>query len=127
MELTRWTALSCALVFFAFFGFAVEARKNYRTAFWAVAKCVGYTRGHLDRNPKPVAVTSIAIDAYAPSPTSSSFTDTKRPASADTESFASTTPTYASSSSRFDTTPTPTSRFLEHAPYPPLSRAHSLV
>ncbi|KAJ7276916.1 pheromone A receptor-domain-containing protein [Mycena rebaudengoi] len=30
------TAPFCALVFFAFFGFAVEARKNYRTAFWAL-------------------------------------------------------------------------------------------
>ncbi|KAJ7278230.1 pheromone receptor [Mycena rebaudengoi] len=30
------TAPFCALVFFVFFGFAVEARKNYRTAFWAL-------------------------------------------------------------------------------------------
>ncbi|KAJ7293830.1 pheromone A receptor-domain-containing protein [Mycena rebaudengoi] len=30
------TAPFCALVFFAFFGFAVEARKNYCTAFWAL-------------------------------------------------------------------------------------------
>ncbi|KAJ6629055.1 fungal pheromone STE3G-protein-coupled receptor [Mycena sp. CBHHK59/15] len=42
IELTRWASPFCALVFFAFFGFAVEARKHYRTAFWAVAKRVGF-------------------------------------------------------------------------------------
>ncbi|KAJ7759959.1 fungal pheromone STE3G-protein-coupled receptor [Mycena metata] len=41
LEFTRWAAPATALVFFAFFGFAVEARKNYAlflgaiaTAFW---------------------------------------------------------------------------------------------
>lgn len=33
IELTRWGAPLCAFVFFAFFGFADEARKNYRHAF----------------------------------------------------------------------------------------------
>ncbi|KAJ7902933.1 fungal pheromone STE3G-protein-coupled receptor, partial [Mycena leptocephala] len=37
LEFTRWTAPLTALVFFAFFGFAVEARKNYASAFTAVA------------------------------------------------------------------------------------------
>ncbi|KAJ7231512.1 pheromone A receptor-domain-containing protein [Mycena rebaudengoi] len=148
LEFTRWMNPLCAFVFFSYFGFAVEARKNYSLAFWKLAKCVGYTPktsttsaagvsiGQFQK-PKSVPITSIALDAYAPSPTSSSFTDVKRPVSTDTESFtglkraesfASTTPTSASSL-RFDTTPTPTSssRFVEHAPYPPLSRARSLV
>lgn len=34
LELSRWLLVVCALVFFSFFGFAEEARKNYRAA-WA--------------------------------------------------------------------------------------------
>lgn len=41
LELTRWLVVICALVFFAFFGFADEARKNYRLAYVSVAKRVG--------------------------------------------------------------------------------------
>lgn len=43
LELTRWGPIICAFIFFAFFGFADEARKNYRSAFDSVAKRVGYT------------------------------------------------------------------------------------
>ncbi|KAK7046047.1 a-factor receptor [Paramarasmius palmivorus] len=42
MELSRWLGPFCALVFFALFGFASEAQKNYRIAFWWVARCFGY-------------------------------------------------------------------------------------
>nr|AVI69657.1 pheromone receptor [Cyclocybe aegerita] len=41
LELTRWLCVVCAVVFFAFFGFADEARKNYRSAIQSVAKKVG--------------------------------------------------------------------------------------
>lgn len=41
LELSRWTLVFCALVFFAFFGFADEARRQYRMAYWAVAKRFG--------------------------------------------------------------------------------------
>jgi pheromone a factor receptor len=40
-ELSRWALIFCALVFFGFFGFADEARKNYRQIYWAVAKRFG--------------------------------------------------------------------------------------
>ncbi|KAG1809287.1 pheromone A receptor-domain-containing protein [Suillus variegatus] len=40
-ELTRWSLVFCAFSFFAFFGFADEARKNYRKTFWAIAKILG--------------------------------------------------------------------------------------
>ncbi|KAJ6542999.1 STE3-like pheromone receptor, partial [Mycena capillaripes] len=36
VELTRWIAPSCALLFFAFFGFAQEAREHYMRAFVVV-------------------------------------------------------------------------------------------
>ncbi|KAK6987715.1 STE3-like pheromone receptor [Favolaschia claudopus] len=42
VELSRWVGIICAICFFAFFGFAAEARKHYRIAFWAVAKRFGY-------------------------------------------------------------------------------------
>jgi pheromone a factor receptor len=41
-ELTRWSLVFCAFSFFAFFGFADEARKNYRKAFWAIAQRFGF-------------------------------------------------------------------------------------
>jgi pheromone a factor receptor len=42
-NLTRSFIIVCAVVFFAFFGFADEARKNYRKVFWGVARRFGYT------------------------------------------------------------------------------------
>lgn len=38
VQLTRWSVVACAFIFFAFFGFAAEARKNYSTAFGKAAK-----------------------------------------------------------------------------------------
>ncbi|KAJ7643158.1 hypothetical protein DFH06DRAFT_1477337 [Mycena polygramma] len=43
LETTRWAPVACALLFFGYFGFADEAIKNYRGAFWSVVKRVGYT------------------------------------------------------------------------------------
>ncbi|KAJ3887481.1 pheromone receptor, partial [Lentinula edodes] len=34
IQITRWLPIVCAFVFFALFGFAEEAMKNYRRAFW---------------------------------------------------------------------------------------------
>lgn len=36
MELTRWLVPACAFIFFAYFGFAEEARRNYSAAYRAV-------------------------------------------------------------------------------------------
>ncbi|KAG2131852.1 STE3-like pheromone receptor [Suillus cothurnatus] len=41
IELSRWFLVVCAFVFFAFFGFADEARKNYCLAYVSVAKRMG--------------------------------------------------------------------------------------
>ncbi|KAJ7822244.1 pheromone A receptor-domain-containing protein [Mycena leptocephala] len=43
VETLRWATVACALLFFAFFGFADEAIKNYRGAFQSVAKRMGYS------------------------------------------------------------------------------------
>ena len=40
--LDRWFIVVCALVFFGFFGFAEESRKNYSKMYWTVAKRFGY-------------------------------------------------------------------------------------
>ena len=45
LEFPRWATVFCAFVFFMFFGFADEARKNYRSAFQTVAKRVGLSTG----------------------------------------------------------------------------------
>lgn len=41
LELTRWIVVFCAFIFFAFFGFADEAKKNYRSGLSTIAKKVG--------------------------------------------------------------------------------------
>ncbi|KAF8884489.1 pheromone A receptor-domain-containing protein, partial [Infundibulicybe gibba] len=41
VELSRWLPIVCAIIFFGFFGFAEEARKNYRSAVQSIAKHVG--------------------------------------------------------------------------------------
>ncbi|KZT69398.1 putative fungal pheromone GPCR, STE3-type [Daedalea quercina L-15889] len=41
-ELGRWVYPCSAILFFALFGFAEEARRNYSLAFWAIAKRIGF-------------------------------------------------------------------------------------
>ncbi|KAG6835352.1 hypothetical protein H0H93_002261 [Arthromyces matolae] len=41
LELSRWSLVFCAFLFFGFFGFANEAKKHYRLALSAVAKRFG--------------------------------------------------------------------------------------
>jgi len=45
VELTRWLGIICAIIFFAFFGFADEARKRYRSAMQSITKRVGISTG----------------------------------------------------------------------------------
>ncbi|KAF5382370.1 hypothetical protein D9757_009781 [Collybiopsis confluens] len=42
LQLTRWLPVICSFIFFALFGFAGEARKNYKRAFWFVARRFGF-------------------------------------------------------------------------------------
>ena len=42
LELTRWLIVFCAFIFFAFFGFAKEAKKNY-SGLSSIARKVGIT------------------------------------------------------------------------------------
>jgi len=43
IEMFRWLLVACAFIFFAFFGFADEARRHYRLAFKSIATRVGYS------------------------------------------------------------------------------------
>jgi pheromone a factor receptor len=43
LEIYRWSAVICAFTFFAFFGFADEAQKNYRLLASTVTKRFGFT------------------------------------------------------------------------------------
>ncbi|EIN05681.1 STE3-domain-containing protein [Punctularia strigosozonata HHB-11173 SS5] len=42
LELSRWSVPACAIIFLLFFGFAEEARRHYKLAFWFVAKRLGF-------------------------------------------------------------------------------------
>jgi pheromone a factor receptor len=41
LEMTRWESVTCAFIFFAFFGFAGEAIRHYKLAMQFFAKRVG--------------------------------------------------------------------------------------
>ena len=43
LELSRWSLVLCAFIFFAFFGLAEEAWKHYRLVYTSLANCVGYS------------------------------------------------------------------------------------
>ncbi|KAF8884493.1 STE3-like pheromone receptor [Infundibulicybe gibba] len=52
LELSRWSIVFCAFAFFAFFGFADEARKNYRRAYYAILKRLGIQSTPRNADPK---------------------------------------------------------------------------
>jgi hypothetical protein len=41
LEVSRWTLVLAAFIFFAFFGFAQEARQHYRLAYRSIARRIG--------------------------------------------------------------------------------------
>ncbi|KAJ3876744.1 pheromone receptor [Lentinula edodes] len=41
IQINRWLPVICAFIFFALFGFAEEAMKNYRRAFWFLVRPLG--------------------------------------------------------------------------------------
>jgi pheromone a factor receptor len=43
LELYRWSLIYCSFIFFAFFGFADEARQHYRRVYTSLASRIGYS------------------------------------------------------------------------------------
>ena len=43
LELFRWSLVFCSFIFFAFFGFADEARQHYRRVYTTLASHIGYS------------------------------------------------------------------------------------
>ncbi|KAJ3847043.1 pheromone receptor [Lentinula lateritia] len=41
LQINRWLPVICAFIFFGLFGFAEEARKQYRRGFWFIARPLG--------------------------------------------------------------------------------------
>ncbi|KAI0040542.1 STE3-domain-containing protein [Auriscalpium vulgare] len=66
IELTRWSVVFTAFVFFGFFGFAMEARKNYHKAYLFVAQRLGL-------QPKLAAPALPSAMYWAKPPPTSSF------------------------------------------------------
>jgi hypothetical protein len=50
LEMFRWSLVLCAFIFFALFGFANEARQNYRLLFTSIASRIGYSTPTLFRS-----------------------------------------------------------------------------
>lgn len=71
VQMTRWMTVACAFIFFAFFGFASEARKNYGIAFYTVAKVLSVSPAQTqhssrsDLSPRqPVMMSQSALPIY---------------------------------------------------------------
>ena len=47
LDMFRWLLVGCAFIFFAFFGFAEEARQNYRRLYTSLASRFGYPKSTL--------------------------------------------------------------------------------
>jgi pheromone a factor receptor len=47
LDMFRWLLVGCAFIFFAFFGFAEEARQNYRRVYTSLACRIGYSKSTL--------------------------------------------------------------------------------
>jgi hypothetical protein len=47
LEMYRWSLVLCAFLFFALFGFANEARQNYRRLYTSIASRIGYSTSTL--------------------------------------------------------------------------------
>lgn len=56
-EISRWAPVFCAVVFFAFFGFANECRNNYRKLFRSILiKCHFINEGDRKLSTKPSGI-----------------------------------------------------------------------
>lgn len=53
LERTRWTVVICGFIFFAFFGFADEAMKNYKLAYNLFARKFGWRLVHIPGTTPP--------------------------------------------------------------------------
>lgn len=53
VELTRWLSIFCAFLFFALFGFANEAKKQYRLAFCKISSWFGFKSAPLQAKAVP--------------------------------------------------------------------------
>jgi hypothetical protein len=62
LETTRWAAVLCAFVFFGFFGFADEARENYRLLASTIAKFLGYKGVLFDSFSDQASAMSFSVD-----------------------------------------------------------------
>jgi pheromone a factor receptor len=59
LETYRWSFVLCAFLFFALFGFADEARINYRRLYTSIAGRIGYSASALHRSSDVYVVRSI--------------------------------------------------------------------
>ncbi|KAG5651335.1 hypothetical protein H0H81_009043, partial [Sphagnurus paluster] len=89
MELSRWVIPLCALVFFSFFGFAEEAKRNYRAAFQRIINTLGFSSEKLPYSEKkpnpsekfgatPVEVPLSPLPSYSPPSSASTFLSTMK-------------------------------------------------
>jgi len=70
VQMTRWVTVACAYIFFAFFGFASEARKNYGIAFYTIARVFGVRPTQTQQSSRYAAIFSSLFEFLIPTPPS---------------------------------------------------------
>ena len=61
LEMYRWLLVLCAFLFFALFGFADEARRNYRSVYASIAGRIGFSMSILQKSSHACVVHSIYL------------------------------------------------------------------
>ncbi|KAF5342932.1 hypothetical protein D9758_014955 [Tetrapyrgos nigripes] len=112
IELTRWTSVICALLFFAFFGFAAEAQKHYRLAYRFIKRKLGFKMdikpsfGMKLKDGPPTPLKNIhSLPLYIPSTPSTSFSpppEYKSPLSNASTPTTTTTKVFPSQQTKHD-------------------------
>ncbi|KAG9217558.1 hypothetical protein CCMSSC00406_0008485 [Pleurotus cornucopiae] len=114
-ELSRWSVVFCALLFFGFFGFADEARRHYRIAYESVANRIGFKMPSLPKTKSfgisfgswekkefvlPISSSAGSIPVFMPKALSPATTHTslsRHSSSSSTNAFDTTSATISSS------------------------------
>ncbi|KAG6860869.1 hypothetical protein C0995_006549 [Termitomyces sp. Mi166 len=112
LEITRWSLVFCAFLFFAFFGFADESRKHYKLAYSAIAKRFGVVpRAPISAFPSPLdgpiaikitKITKETLPTAASYPSLSSLRRASITSSVANNSFSASDPTASKYKLDFD-------------------------
>jgi pheromone a factor receptor len=66
LEMSRWSLVACAFLFFALFGLAAEAREQYHRLYKSLARCIGYSMSTPHGAPHACVLVARSLCWYVP-------------------------------------------------------------